>query len=197
MKKITILLLCIFLFTGCTVVRIDTKSIDNILSVVLSKNNTVYNRVGKGYKYYVPRGVTYMDTADLNDVLYSDGNYYYVYIDAVSYFYKKEVHYEENNTSYYSKKIDGNKKGYLEINKLKNGKYKIDFFYNYAKIEAIVEKQDINDVVLNSTYILSTVKFNDKIISLMLKEDYFTNKEEKYEKFISKEKTDNKKIETN
>ena len=197
MKKITILLLCLFIFTGCTVVRIDTKSIDNILSVVLSKNNTVYNRVGKGYKYYVPRGVTYMDTADLNDVLYSDGNYYYVYIDAVSYYYKKKVPYEENNTSYYSKKIDGKKSGYLEINKLKNGKYKIEFVYNYAKIEAIVNKEDINDVVLNATYILSTVKFNDNIISIMLKEDYFTNKEERYERFLPKSNTDTNKLGSN
>ena len=50
MKKIAILLFTLLLFTGCTVVRIDTKSIDNIVNVVLSKNNTLYNRVGKGYK---------------------------------------------------------------------------------------------------------------------------------------------------
>ena len=142
MKKITILLLSILLFTGCTVVRINTKSIDNILNVVLSKNNKLYNRVGKGYKYYVPRGVTYIDTSDLNDKLYSDGNYYYLYIDAVSYFYKTKNDYIENNNAYYSKKIEGKKEGYLEINKI-GSKYKIDFFYNYSKIEAIVEKKDI------------------------------------------------------
>lgn len=189
MKKLAILLLTLFLVTGCTVVRIDTKSIDNILSVVLSKNNTLYNRVGKGYKYYVPRGVTYIDTSDLNDKLYSDGNYYYLYIDAVSYYHKKTVDYEENNTSYYSKKIDGKKQGYLEINKV-NDKYHIEFVYNFAKIEAVVAKKDIEKVVLDSSYILSTVKFNDNIIELMLKDDYFTNKEEKYEKFIPKTKID-------
>ena len=189
MKKLAILLLGIFLFTGCTVVRIDTKSIDNIISVVLSKNNTLYNRIGKGYKYYVPRGVTYIDTNDLNDTLYSDGNYYYLYIDAVSYYHKKTVEYEENDLAYYSKKIDGKKQGYLEINKV-DDKYHIEFVYNYAKIEAIVSKNDIEKVVLDSSYILSTVKFNDNIIELMLKDDYFTNKEEKYEKFIPKTKID-------
>ena len=189
MKKITILLFTLFLFTGCTVVRIDTKSIDNITNVVLSKNNKLYNRVGKGYKYYVPRGVTYIDTSDLNDKLYSNGNYYYLYIDAVSYFYKTKVEYEENEEAYYSKKIDGNKKGYLEINKI-GEKYKIDFFYNYSKIEAIVTKNDIEKVVLDASYILSTVKFNDNIIELMLNEDYFTNKEEQYEKFKAKTKID-------
>ena len=53
MKKIIVVLLLIFV-TGCSIVRIDTNSIDNIISVVLSKNNTLYNQVGQGYKYYIP-----------------------------------------------------------------------------------------------------------------------------------------------
>lgn len=194
MKKIAILLFTLLLFTGCTVVRIDTKSIDNIVNVVLSKDNKLYNRVGKGYKYYVPRGVSYIDTSDLNDKLYSNGNYYYLYIDAVSYFYKTEVEYEENSNAYYSRKIDGAKKGYLEINKVDN-KYKIDFFYNYSKIETVVNKEDIEKAVLDATYILSTVKFNDNIIELMLNDDYFTNKEEQYDKFESKTNIDKNTIE--
>ena len=58
MKKIILLGLITLILTGCTIVRIDTTRIDNIVSVVLSKENTLYNRVGRGYKYYVPRGVT-------------------------------------------------------------------------------------------------------------------------------------------
>ena len=197
------MLLSIILFTGCTVVRIDTTNIDNIISVVLSKKNTLYNRVGKGYKYYVPRGVTYIDTTELNDKLYSNGNYYYLYIDAVGYFYKNNIDYEldavsyyhkvkvnykENKDAYYSKKIDvSDKEGYLEIQKQKNDKYVIEFVYNYAKIEAMVDKEDINEVVLNASYILSTVKFNNKVIKLMLNETYFTNKEEKYDIFADKD----------
>lgn len=181
MKKLAILL-SILLLTGCTIVRIDTKSIDNIIDVVLSKDNRLFNRVGKGYKYYIPKGVSYSDTTDLNDKLYADGNYYYLYIDAVSYFYKTKVKYEINNDSYYSKKIDGKKEGYLEINK-QDDKYKIDFFYNYAKIEALVNRKDIEKTILNASYILSTIKFNDNVIKLMLNDNYFTNKEEKYEVF--------------
>lgn len=184
MKKIMILLLCLLL-TGCTVVRIDTESIDNIISVILSKENDLYNQVGKGYKYYVPRGVSYIDTDELNDKLYSNGIYYYLYIDAVAYFYQSEIEYEENKDAYYSKKIEGEKQGYLEITK-QNDKYRIEFVYNYARIEALVSKEDIETVVLNASYILSTVKFNDNVIELMLKEDYFTNKEEKYDVFASK-----------
>ena len=188
MKKIAIIIsiIVLSLTTGCTAVRIDTQNIDTIVSVVLSKNNTLYNRIGKGYKYYIPRGVTYIDTNDLNDKLYSNGNYYYLYIDAVNYFYKSSVEYTENKDSYYSRKIDGEKNGYLEINQV-GDKYLINFVYNYAKIEAMVEEKDINEVVLNSSYILSTVKFNDNVIKLMLNEEYFTNKEEKYEEFSKKE----------
>ena len=69
MKKI-ILVICLLLLSGCSIVRIDTSNIDNIVSIVLSKDNKLYNQVGKGYKYYVPRGVSYIDTSDYNDTLY-------------------------------------------------------------------------------------------------------------------------------
>ena len=47
---------------------------------------------------------------------------------------------------------------------------------------------------MNASYILSTVKFNSNVIKLMLNEDYFTNKEEIYDEFTSKQsevETDN------
>lgn len=189
MKKITILFM-ILLLTGCTVVRIDTQSIDNIINVVLSKENNIYNRVGKGYKYYIPRGVSYIDTTELNDKLYSNGVYYYLYIDAVSYYYKTKTEYNENNKLYYSKKITGDKEGYLEITNEGNDYYVV-FVYNYAKIEAKVNKDKIEEVVLNASYILSTVKFNDNIVGLMLDNDYFTNKEEQYDTFSKKNENNN------
>lgn len=186
MKKIFLIVFCLILFTGCTIVRIDTDSIDNIIDVVLSKNNKLYNRVGKGYKYYVPRGMNYIDTTELNDKLYSDGYYYYLYIDVISYYNKIDFNYEENKDAYYSRYININDKvGYLEINKV-NDRYLIEYMYNYAKIEALVYEEDINDVVLNSTYILSTIKFNKNVIKLMLNDEYFKNKEERYDIFASK-----------
>lgn len=190
MKKKAILLMIIILVSGCTVVRINTKSIDNIVDIILSKNNTLYNQIGKGYKYYVPRGVSYIDSTEYNDTLYSDGNYYYLYVDVVGYYYNKNMPYTESGTLYYSKKIiNGDKTGYITIKEL-NNKYLINFVYNYAKIEALVDKDDINDVVLNSSYILSTIKYNHNVIKIMLNEDYFTNKEEKYSVFESKEGSD-------
>lgn len=186
MKKKVILLLTVLLLAGCTIVRIDTKSIDNITSVILSKNNKLYNRIGRGYKYYVPRGVTYIDSSESNDKLYSNGVYYYLYLDEVNYYYKKTIKYKENNNAYYSKKIDNNKKqGYLEITK-KDKMYLIEFVYNYAKIEALVPQSHINETVLNSSYILSTIKYNKNIIKLSLKDNFLKEKEETYQEFTKK-----------
>src|SRR5574344_1694985 len=125
MKKLAILFV-VLLLTGCTVVRIDTTNVDNILNVVLLKEDktNIYNRIGKGYKYYIPRGVTYIDTNDLNDKLYSNGVYYYLYIDAISYFYKSDIKYEIDDSAYYYKKISD--KGYIKITEEKN-KYRILF----------------------------------------------------------------------
>lgn len=193
MKRIITFLL-LFLVSGCTVVRIDTSNLDTIVSVVLSKENTLYNRVGKGYKYYVPRGVTYIDTDDLNDKLYSNGNYYYLYVDAISYYNDKEEEYEEKDDVFYSRKIskeDGfDWSGYLEIEE-EDGLYYVEFVYNHAKIETVVSRGDLNDAILNSAYILSTIQFNSEVINLMLDEEYFTNREEKYEVFTQNDAKEN------
>ena len=186
MKKILLLGLAALILTGCTIVRIDTTSIDNILNVVLSKENTLYNRVGRGYKYYVPRGVTYIDSSGSNDKLYSNGVYYYLYLDEISYYYQKSLDYKEDDSKYYSRRIDNDGKlGYLEITK-QDDLYLIEFVYNYARIEALVPEEDINDTVLNSSYILSTIKYNSNIIKLSLEDDFLKNKEEKYNVFSSK-----------
>ena len=76
MKKFTIILLIMILLTsGCSVVRINTKDIDSILNAVLTKSNKLYNQVGQGYKYYIPRGVSYIESNELNDTLYFNGIY--------------------------------------------------------------------------------------------------------------------------
>lgn len=187
MKKLAILLL-VLLLSGCTVVRIDTSDLNNIVDVVLSKNNTLFNQVGKGYKYYIPVGVSYIDTEDFNDILYSNGNYYYLYIAPISYYYNVEKEYVLNNNAYYSRSININgKQGYLEINKQDN-LYFVEFMYNFAKIEALVKKESLEEVILNASYILSTVKFNNNVITMML-DDEFLVLEEKYDIFTSKQET--------
>lgn len=193
MKKWVSLLLVIFSLslTGCTAVRIDTKDTDNIVDVVLSKDNKLYNHIGKGYKYYIPRGMTYIDTNEFNDKIYSDGKYYYLYIDAISYYHQKEIKKEKSENSIYFKEIEINdKKGYIDVKK-QDDKYLVEFMYNYVRIESLVNKEDINNVILNSSYILSTVKFNNNVIKILLDEDYFKYKEEKFELFDKVEKNEN------
>lgn len=190
-KKSIIICLLVFILSGCTVVRIDTTSIDNIVNVVLSKDNTLYNRVGIGYKYYVPRGVTYIDSSESNDRLYSNGVYYYLYLDEVNYYYKNSLKFKPDKSKYYSKRINNNKNiGYLEITQ-KNDLYLIEFVYNYAKIEALVPKKEIENTVLNASYILSTIKYNHDVIKLSLDDNFLKNKEDKYEEFTTKKGRNN------
>ena len=198
MKKIMLIFSLAFILTGCSIVRIDTRNIDNILSVVLTKNNKLYNQVGQGYKYYLPGGVTYIDSDDTNDILYCNGNYYYLYIDTISYYYNTKTKYKEDDDKYYSKLIkedNGFKySGYLEINQ-KDNLYYIEFVYNHAKIETIVDEGNLNNAILNSSYILSTIKYNKNIIKLMLDDDYFTNKTGKYDDYNLKEDSGKFKLE--
>lgn len=198
MKKIILIFSLVLILTGCSVVRIDTSSIDNILSVILTKNNKLYNQVGQGYKYYLPGGVSYIDSDDSNDILYCNGTYYYLYIDTISYYYDTEIKYEKNKDAYYSKEIltkDGFKyDGYVEIIE-KEDLYYLEFVYNHAKIEAIVDEDDLNDTVLNASYILSTIKYNKNIIKIMLDDDYFTNKTGKYNDYTTNEDSGNFKLE--
>lgn len=193
MKKIILVFSLVLILSGCSIVRIDTSNIDNILNVILTKDNKLYNQVGQGYKYYLPGGVSYIDSDDLNDILYCNGIYYYLYIDTIGYHYKNGIDYKENSKVYYSKLINKDEgfkhSGYIEITE-KDGLYYLEFVYNYAKIEAMVDKENLNNTVLNASYILSTIKYNDDIVKLMLDDDYFTNKTGKYNNYNSKESSE-------
>jgi len=197
MKKVVILTLIFLLLTGCSIVRINTNNIDTIVEVILSKNNNLYNRVGRGYKYYVPRSVTYIDTDENNDKLYSKGNYYYLYVDVVSFYNKIDIEYSKKDEVYYSRKFstdDGfSSNGYLEITN-KDNLYYVTFVYNFAKIETIVSRNELNNAVLNSAYILSTIQFNSDVISLMIDSEKMNNREEKYELFKNKKTEDSSEL---
>lgn len=198
MKKILLIFLLLFILTGCSVVRIDTSNIDNILNVILTKKNNLHNQVGQGYKYYLPGGVSYIDSDNLNDILYCNGTYYYLNVNTIEYYHKSVIDYKENSKAYYSKILsleDGFKhSGYIEITK-DGDLYYLEFTYNHAKIEAIVDKKNLNNTILNASYILSTIKYNDDIITLMLDGDYFSNKTGKYNDYNSKETSGKFKLE--
>ena len=184
MKKKFILfsLFVCFLFTGCT--TISDKSLEEIIDAGTDRDAIVYNKYRKGYKYNLPRGLTVIDSTEYNEIIKDDKYVYYLYVDAVSHYNKVIEKYEVNGESYESMQISfEDKYGYLEINSIEEDKYFIEIMYNYAKIEVIVKKKDINEVVANSLSVLASVDFNDDVLKTLLDEETSQFKEFQFDIF--------------
>ena len=185
MKKIIILLSIVtVLLTGCTINKLDNSNIDKNVKMLMSQKVKLYNVFYEGYKYYLPKGIRFIDKEDYNAILKdSDNNRYYLYVDAISYYNKIENDYDTNSSSYYSKKIDYNdKNGYLQIDEVGN-KYFIQFVFNYAKMEAYVEKKDLVNTINNMCSILRTIKYNKPVLESLIGEHKLDYKEEDYTLF--------------
>lgn len=190
MKKLLVLLSILTLLTGCTVTKINKDSIDKVIDSVMKKDSKLKNVHFEGYSYYVPRGIRFVDKKEYNAILKDEyNNNYYLYVDVISYYHKVKEKYKVNKKAYYSKEVKTkNKFGYVEIKEDKTG-YLVEAMYNYAKIEAYVEKDSLNDVMTNISMILSSMKYNDKVLSSTVGENILSYKEESYNIFKTKEKT--------
>ena len=177
MKKIVIVLfLLLMLLTGCK--QVQKMSIEEVIKESTKKNLRVYNTYRKGYKYNLPKGFYVKDNMDYNEVIASRDYLYYLYVDGISFYNKVIEKYQVNDTSYKSMQINVEDKfGYLEINKLKSGKYLVEIMYNYAKIEVIVEKRDINNTVASSMSILKSVIFNSNVLKSIIGDEVTQAKE--------------------
>ncbi len=190
-KTFGLLLISMLFLTGCTIKQFDSHNMDNVVATLLNKNINLSSQVSNGYKYYMPRGMRVIDNTSYNEKLSANGYEYYLYVDIVSYRYKKSGTYEINKEAYYSKKLDYNgKSGYLEINKI-NQSYFIEMMYNYAKIETFVSKDEIENALINATYILNSIKFNDKIIDNLFKNSTLKYVETEFKLFEPKRKEGN------
>ncbi len=188
MKKLIVLLsISIILLTGCSVVKIDKNNYDTNIDNLMSRKVRMYNTFYEGYKYYLPKGLSFLEKEDYNSILKdSNNNRYYLYVDVISYYHKVKNDYEENDKSFYSKKLDYNKKsGYVQIDEI-NSKYFIQFVFHYAKMEAYVEKKDIVDTITNMCSVLRTIKYNDIILESLIGENALDYKEEDYTLFKAK-----------
>ena len=156
----------------------------------MKKDSKLKNVHFEGYSYYVPRGIRFVDKKEYNAILKDEyNNNYYLYVDVISYYHKVKEKYKVNKKAYYSKEVKTkNKFGYVEIKEDKTG-YLIEAMYNYAKIEAYVEKDSLNDAMTNISMILSSMKYNDKVLSSTVGENILSYKEESYNIFKTKEKT--------
>lgn len=189
MKKLLVLLSILTLLTGCTVIT-NENSIDKVIDSVMKKDSKLKNVHFEGYSYYVPRGIRFVDKKEYNAILKDEyNNNYYLYVDVISYYHKAKEKYKVNKKAYYSKEVKTkNKFGYVEIKEDKNG-YLIEAMYNYAKIETYIEKDSLNDVMTNVSMILSSMKYNNKVLSSTVGENVLSYKEESYNIFKTKEKT--------
>ena len=123
---------------------------------------------------------------DYNEVLDYNGYKYYLYVDVVGYYYKKEVDFVKNDNIYYSKYLDyNNKKGYINIEKV-NDLYKVEMYYNYAKIEAYVDYDNLSKTIINMCYITNSLVFNNSVTNLELNNSDDKLKEEKFDFYTPK-----------
>lgn len=190
--KFILFVLSIFLLTGCTVEKLDVSNYDYLIDKVLLRNKKLKNNVGLGYSYYVPRGLATVHKEE-NNILFRDryNNVYYFYADVISYYHKTKNTYKENEEAYYSRKIGNNNdkfSGYLEINE-KNDKYFVEAVYNYVKIEVYTSKNNLNEVIVNICEILSSIRYNNKILNTTIGENVLDYKEESFNIFTTRKST--------
>jgi len=182
MKKLLLLGIVLVLLTGC--VNMKNTNVESIISNALSSKASKANINRHGYSYYLPRGLKVIDSTDYNEV-FKDSKYkYYLYVDVVSYFNEIKEDYKVRDKSIISRTIKKDSKtGYLEVNEYKNDKYLIEIMYNYAKIEVMVDYDDINKTVAYAISILSSVTYNDSVISNLMGEDVLNFIEEEFNIF--------------
>ena len=191
MKKVIVLLsIVLLLMTGCSIKKLDDKDFESNMNVLLSEKVSNSNVNFEGYKYYVPEGLKFVNKEEYT-AIFKDrfNNKYYLYVDIISYYEKFTYEYTICEACFYSKKInyDG-KYGYVEINLKENNQYLIEIMYNYAKIEVMVDYEDINLVLYNCVTILKDLEYNDMIIEPLVNNKSLNFKEETYDIFNPKSK---------
>ena len=189
MKKLIVLLsVLVFVLTGCSAYVIKTDNLDKTIEDILYSSNRIYNTNFEGYKYYVPKGMKYINKEEYNAIFRDRyNNKYYVYVDAVSYYHKVKSNYKTKSNLYLSKKLKNKDKfGYFEIKELKNGKYFIEAMYNYVKVESIVKKESLQDSVIKICSMIGNVKYNRKVLTTLIGNKKLSYREEKFS--ISKKK---------
>ena len=190
MKKVLCLLATVLLLCGCS--KINDKNYDELINSVVASNYKMENTYRTGYKYYTPTNMDILNTLDYNETLADDNYKYSFYVDVVSYYNRVIEKFKEDDKAVYSKSINyEDKYGYIEINKWKNGKYLLEIMYNYAKIEVIVDEENIKSAITNSMVVLSSVKYNNNLLESIVGENVLTAKEIEFNIFETKKNESN------
>ncbi len=165
-KKVIILILMIFLLTGC--VKLNHNP-DDIISSVMSSKISSSNTVSSGYKFFKPLGVRQISDNDYNQIFNINGYDIYLYVDIISYYYKNILNYEDTNSyNYFYKRFNYNDiDGYVAINK-NDSDYFVKVVYNYSKIEFYVDEENLDVSLAKSLIILNSIQYNDNLITNMI-----------------------------
>ncbi len=186
MKRLVVLLSAVLLLmTGCSVTVLSSVDIGSNIKTLLAEKAKIYNVYFDGYKYYVPKGLSFLNKEDYNATFLDRyGNKYYLYVDAISYYHKVENTYEENDMSHYSRKLYyNNKDGYIQIDEQEDENYIVNFMFNYAKMECYVSKRDLIFAIDNMCHILRSITFNDKVLESLIGDNVLSYQEESFNLF--------------
>lgn len=189
MKKFLLLVSILFVTSACTNInKIDYK--DNINSVIKDNyNKKIYNHSGNGYKYYLPKYMSIKNVINYNETINSNDYTYYLYLDVISYFNNKDILNNKKCSDSYEFKYK-DLSGYLCINDV-NDKKLVEIVYNYAKIEVIVDEENIKSAITNSMVVLSSVKYNNNLLESIVGENVLTAKEIEFNIFETKKNESN------
>ena len=192
MRKLWITLLISLCFvSGCSITEVSNKSVSSIFETVLYVENNLINTHMDGYSLYLPKGVTIIDKSDYNLKIKDNKNDYYLYIDTIAYHYKVSNSFVEKSNHFFSQKINYNgKTGYIDITE-KGNYYFLVVMYNYAKVESFIPKEEFSSALMNICSILSSIKYNDSVISGYTNKNKNIMQEERFNIFDSNIENDN------
>ena len=188
MKKFLLAVAVLFILTGCT--SISGMDYSQLVDTTLHEEEHKANAYMEGYKLYLPNHMTIIGDLKGNDILYSYGDKYYLYVDLISFYNKKQNKYNIVTENYkFSKVINyNNLEGYVTVSESKGG-YLVETMYNYAKIEVVTE--DVNRAIANSLLVLKNITYNYKIIDSLIGSNALVYDSELFELLGPKKKDNN------
>ena len=169
MQKRILLVCLLFLLIGCKKVEDNDHYIELVNDCL--KDKQITNDVARGYRYYVPRGVKKIHDYDYNQTFLIEDCTVYLYVDIISYYYKKELQVQKSSDDVYYQAIQNrDKNGYIKIQQ-DGEQYFLSIVYHYSKIEAYTTRTNLSKIITLSSIILNSIDYNDVVIEKVLSGD--------------------------